>query len=69
MTGFLLTQDEIGLFSVSAVFGVAFGGLIPGYILAVREIFPAAEAIIPGAFRLSCFPAPSAWQRADGWRG
>jgi hypothetical protein len=26
MTGFLLTQEEIGLFSVSAVFGVAFGG-------------------------------------------
>ena len=44
MTAFLLTQDEIGLYSVSAVFGLAFGGLIPGYILAVREIFPAAEA-------------------------
>jgi MFS family permease len=43
MTAFLLTQDEIGLYSVSAVFGLAFGGLIPGYILAVREIFPAAE--------------------------
>ena len=36
MTAFLLTQDEIGLYSVSAVFGLAFGGLIPGYILAVR---------------------------------
>src|ERR1019366_7877693 len=44
MTGFLLTQNEIGLFSVSAVFGLAFGGLIPGYILAIREIFPAGEA-------------------------
>src|SRR5262249_34856918 len=44
MCGFLLTQNEIGLFSVSAVFGLAFGGLIPGYILAIREIFPAAEA-------------------------
>ncbi len=56
MTGFLLTQNEIGLFSVSAVFGLAFGGLIPGYILAIREIFPAAEAswriplvLFPGA--------------------
>ena len=29
---------------MSVVFGLAFGGLIPGYILAVREIFPAAEA-------------------------
>jgi MFS family permease len=60
MTGFLLTQDEIGLFSVSAVFGVAFGGLIPGYIRAVREIFPAAEAtwripivMFPGALGMA----------------
>lgn len=30
---FLLTQDEIGLYAVSAVFGLALGGLIPGYIL------------------------------------
>ena len=44
MMAFLLTQDEIGLYSVSTVFGLAFGGLIPGYILAIREIFPAAEA-------------------------
>jgi len=60
MAGFLLTQDEIGLFSVSAVFGLAFGGLIPGYILAVREIFPAAEAtwripiiLFPGALGMA----------------
>jgi MFS family permease len=44
MTGFLLTQNEIGLYSVSAAFGLGFGGLIPGYVLAVRELFPAAEA-------------------------
>ena len=60
MTGFLLTQDEIGLFGVSAVFGLAFGGLIPGYILAVREIFPPAEAswriplvLFPGALGMA----------------
>jgi MFS family permease len=60
MAGFLLTQDEIGLFSVSAVFGLAFGGLIPGYILAVREMFPAAEAtwripivLFPGALGMA----------------
>jgi nitrate/nitrite transporter NarK len=28
MMAFLLTQDEIGLYSVSSVFGLAFGGLI-----------------------------------------
>ena len=44
MTGFLLTQNEIGLYTVSAVFGLGFGGLIPGYVLAVRELFPASEA-------------------------
>lgn len=60
MAGFLLTQDEIGLFSVSAAFGLAFGGLIPGYILAVREMFPAAEAtwripivLFPGALGMA----------------
>ena len=60
MTGFLLTQDEVGLFGVSAVFGLAFGGLIPGYILAVREIFPASEAswriplvLFPGALGMA----------------
>jgi len=60
MTGFLLTQSEAGLFSVSAVFGLAFGGLIPGYILAVREIFPASEAswriplvLFPGALGMA----------------
>ncbi len=67
MTGFLLTQDELGLFSISAVFGLAFGGLIPGYILAVREIFPVAEASwrIP----IVMFPgASSAHRRAAGSR-
>ena len=44
MTGFLLTQDEVGLFTVSAAFGLGFGGLIPGYVLAIRDLFPAHEA-------------------------
>jgi MFS family permease len=44
MTGFLLTQNEFGLFTVSALFGFGFSGLIPAYVLAVRELFPAAEA-------------------------
>ena len=44
MAGFLVTQNEIGLFTISAVFGFGFGGLIPGYVLAVRELFPASEA-------------------------
>jgi nitrate/nitrite transporter NarK len=44
MTAFLLTQDTIGLFTVSAAFGLGFAGLIPAYVLAVREHFPVGEA-------------------------
>ncbi|MBX9701894.1 MAG: MFS transporter [Acetobacteraceae bacterium] len=44
MVGFLITQDEVGLFLVSAIFGLGFSGLIPAYVLTVREIFPASEA-------------------------
>jgi MFS family permease len=44
MTSFLLTQNEAGLFMVAAVFGLGFSGIIPAYVLAVRELFPASEA-------------------------
>lgn len=44
MTAFLLTQDEAGLFMVAAAFGLGFSGIIPAYVLAVRELFPASEA-------------------------
>ena len=44
MTGFLYTQDEVGLFAVSAAFGIGFSALIPAYVLAVRDLFPGSEA-------------------------
>lgn len=44
MSGFLLTQDEAGLFTVAGAFGVGFSALIPAYVLAIREYFPAREA-------------------------
>ena len=44
MTAFLLTQNEAGLFVVAAAFGLGFSGIIPAYVLAVRELFPASEA-------------------------
>src|SRR5262245_3616316 len=44
MTAFTLTQDEIGLFTVAAAFGLGFAGIIPAYVLAIRELFPAAQA-------------------------
>ena len=42
--GFLLTQDEVGLFIVAAGFGLGFAGIIPSYALAIRELFPSSEA-------------------------
>lgn len=44
MTALLLTQSEVGLFTVTAVFGLGFSGIIPAYVLAMRELFPASEA-------------------------
>ena len=55
MAGFLLTQDEAGLFAVAGAFGVGFSALIPAYVLAIREYFPAREASwrVPGLLLLS----------------
>jgi MFS family permease len=44
MTGFVFTQDEVGLFTVSAAFGIGFSALIPAYVLAIRDLFPASDA-------------------------
>ena len=44
MIAFLLTQNETGLFTVAAAFGLGFSGIIPAYVLALRELFPAAQA-------------------------
>jgi MFS family permease len=44
MTAFVVTQDEAGLFTVAGLFGIGFSALIPAYVLAVREYFPASEA-------------------------
>jgi len=44
LIAFALTQDEVGLFTVTAVFGLGFSGIIPAYVLAVRELFPAHQA-------------------------
>ena len=44
IAGFILTQDEAGLFAVSAAFGAGFSGIIPAYVVVLRQIFPAGEA-------------------------
>ena len=41
--GFVVTQDEAGLFAVATAFGLGFAGLIPAYILTARALFPASE--------------------------
>lgn len=44
LVGFLLTQNEFGLFFVAGWFGLGFSGIIPAYVLAIRELYPASEA-------------------------
>jgi len=44
LSGFLLTKDEATLFVVSAAFGLGFSGLLPAYVIAIREYYPVKEA-------------------------
>ncbi len=44
MSGFLFTQDTVGLFTVSTAFGIGFSALIPAYVLTIRELYPLSEA-------------------------
>jgi MFS family permease len=41
---YLWVSDLGGLYVVSAAFGLGFAGIIPSYVLAVRDLFPASEA-------------------------
>jgi MFS family permease len=44
LSGFLLTRDEAALFAVSAAFGLGFSGLLPAYVITIREFYPVKEA-------------------------
>jgi MFS family permease len=44
LTALLATQNEVGLFTAVAAFGLGFSGIIPAYVLALRELFPASQA-------------------------
>ena len=44
LVAFVFTQDEAGLFAVSAAFGLGFSGIIPAYVVVLRQIYPAEEA-------------------------
>jgi MFS family permease len=44
LSGILVTRNEAVLFLVSAAFGLGLSGLLPAYVIAVREFYPAKEA-------------------------
>jgi MFS family permease len=64
MIGFMLTRNEAGLFAVAAAFGLGFSGIVPAYVVAIRELFPASEASwrIPTVLMLS-----GSGMAAGGW--
>jgi MFS family permease len=41
---FMLTQNEAGLFTIAAGYGLGFSGIIPAYSVAIRDLFPPKEA-------------------------
>jgi MFS family permease len=62
MIALLMTQSEIGLFTVVGFFGLGFAGIIPAYVLTLRELFPAAEA----GWRVPTLLLFSGWGMAGG---
>ena len=64
MAAFLVTQNEVGLFTVAAAFGFGFSGLVPANVLASRELFPVDEAY----WRMPTLLLCSGWgMAAGGW--
>jgi MFS family permease len=62
MAAFLMTQNEAGLFTVAALFGFGFSGLVPANILASRELFPVGDAY----WRMPTLLLCSGWGMATG---
>jgi MFS family permease len=62
MAAFLLTQDEVGLFTVAALFGFGFSGLVPANVLASRDLFPVEDAY----WRMPTLLLCSGWGMATG---
>jgi MFS family permease len=44
MVLYVVLRSEALLFVLSAVYGLGFSGIIPGYVVAIRELFPASQA-------------------------
>ncbi|MEJ0071499.1 MAG: MFS transporter [Pseudomonadota bacterium] len=44
LAAYLVVDNLVGLYLVSAAFGLGFGGIVPSYALAIRDLFAAREA-------------------------
>lgn len=44
LAGFLMTKDMAALFGVSAAFGLGLSGLLPAYVIVIRDCFSIREA-------------------------
>ena len=44
IAAFLLTQNEAGLYVIAGIYGLGFSGIIPSYSVAIRDLYPSAEA-------------------------
>jgi MFS family permease len=62
LASYAFVESFLGLYAISALFGLVFGGIVPAYAIIVRELFPASQA----GWRIGPFfcSAPSAWRSA-----
>jgi MFS family permease len=67
IAAFMLTENEAGLFAVSAAYGLGFSGIIPAYSVAIRDLYPSAEA----SWRIPCvlFAGMSGMAVGSWWAG
>ncbi len=61
IAAFSVTKSEAGLFAVSAAYGLGFSGIVPAYVMAIRELFPSIRSIVAGA-------GPAVYQHVWAWR-
>ena len=59
LLGYLVSDGLVGLYVVSALFGLFQGGIIPSYGVIVREYFPSREAGARLGVILMATPGPS----------
>jgi MFS family permease len=43
LVSFAFVESFLGLYAISALFGLVFGGIVPAYAIIVRELFPASQ--------------------------